>query len=159
MHGSSANQGFPCNSAFWISFSPWQHKPALGHGCGLCSVHTRTHARTHARTLSILYTLYSDDHPLMSSNQSNLSESYRDINKTHMAGELTHTANCCIPTPVNVQSHVPKCYTLKNTREQKYDFIQHSQRRKCLDQYLQTHEKKHTVLLHSLVHLSVCLFK
>ena len=57
MHGSSANQGFPCNSAFWISFSPWQHKPALGHGCGLCSVHTRTHAHspycTHCTVMTI----------------------------------------------------------------------------------------------------------
>lgn len=108
------------------------------------------HARTHTRTLthSILYILYSDDCPLMSSSQSNLSESYRDINKTHMAGKLTLTAHCCIPTPVNVQWHVPKCYTPKNAQEQEYDFIQHSQPRKCLDQYLLTHEKKHTVSLH-----------
>lgn len=105
-------------------------------------VYTRTRARTRTHTHSILYIL------LMSSSQSNLSESYRDINKTHMAGKLTQTANCCIPTPVNVQWHVPKCYTPKNAQEQEYDFIQHSQPRKCLDQYLLTHEKKHTVSLH-----------
>lgn len=39
MHDSSANRGFPCNSAFWISFSPWQHNPVFGPGCGLCGVH------------------------------------------------------------------------------------------------------------------------
>lgn len=61
MHGSSANPGLPCNSAFWISFSPWQHKPALGPGCGLCSVqHAHTAMLTgawwaHSKAISLAW--------------------------------------------------------------------------------------------------------
>lgn len=96
MHGSSANQGFPCNSAFWISFSPWQHKPALGPGCGLCKV-VYTCKQLHVHTCE-----HTDDCTMLTSPGSLTpkwlvwSERARVINKTCMADRLMQTPKCAM---------------------------------------------------------------